>query len=406
MINEEYLPALPIPHCPVMLVLDTSHSMWGRGMQDQQDALCAFQKAMRAHEFSDSRIDIAAIGMGDNLKVLQPFTPLAESTIAELAIRPKGDTPIGGALRLALDELHRWTEELRRVGDSIATPHLLIISDGKSSDDFTDEANEIRRDTAAGRLICRAIATGENPNLAALARIAGKNVSSPNYGQLRERFAQIGEKVSQTYENAVPEILMAESRPTPSETGDARSMNASGNSSRLSGRTVIVDGTNVCFWGRFESSPSLAPVLTLTRVLEAEGADWQVCFDASTRHHLAKSGMGEEAAYETLLRSQPEHFTEAPGGTCADVFLLGAAAADPKIIIVTNDLFRDHVAQYPFIRNKKRLFRGSVFCNQLCIPGLGICRALIRTDVSEETGIPECEKNRDMREKSGETFLI
>ena len=51
--NEESLPALPIPHCPVMIVLDTSHSMWGRGMQDQQDALKAFHKTLDALEFAD-----------------------------------------------------------------------------------------------------------------------------------------------------------------------------------------------------------------------------------------------------------------------------------------------------------------------------------------------------------------
>ena len=62
--NEENLPALPIPHCPVMIVLDTSHSMWGRGMQDQQDALKAFHKTLDALEFADSRIEISAVGMG------------------------------------------------------------------------------------------------------------------------------------------------------------------------------------------------------------------------------------------------------------------------------------------------------------------------------------------------------
>lgn len=391
MLNEECLPALPIPHCPVMLVLDTSHSMWGRGMQDQQDALRAFHKTMLAHEFSGSRIEIAAVGMGDNLKVLQPFAPLAKSNISELAIRPNGDTPVGGALRLALDELHRRTEELHRTGDDIATPQLIILSDGKSSDDFIAEAAEIRRGTAAGRLVCRAVAIGENPDLTALARIAGENVSRPDYGKLRETFAQIGEKVSQTYEDAVPEILMAEANQTSSEIGNVRS-NTSSAAGRLSGRTILVDGTNVCFWGRYESSPSIAPILTLAQALDAEGADWQICFDASTRHHLAKSGMGDEVAYENLLRRRSERFTEMPGGSCADVFLLGAAAADPKTIIVTNDLFRDHAEQYPFVREKKRLIRGSVFHDQLCIPKLGICRALIQTSAETDAKKPEWEK--------------
>ncbi len=402
--NEENLPALPIPHCPVMIVLDTSHSMWGRGMQDQQDALRAFHRTLNALGFSDSRIEIAAVGMGENLKVLQPFAPLAESDIAERAIRPKGDTPVGGALRLALGELHRRTDELRRAGEGVATPQLLILSDGKSSDDFAAEAADIRREAAAGQLVCRAVATGENPDIAALARIAGENVDRPDYGRLREMFAQIGEKVSQTYEDAVPDILMAETRPTSS--GTYVEASAASASDRLTGRTVLVDGTNVCFWGRNGSTASLAPVLALARALDAGGADWQACFDASTRHHLAKSGTGDEAAYERLLRSRPERFAEAPGGTCADVFLLQAAAADPRAVIVSNDFYRDHESEYPFVRDKSRFFRGGVFRDQLCIPNLGIRCTLIRTSAASDAEIRETEKKKASCGKIGEGFLI
>lgn len=401
---EENVPALPIPHGPVMLVLDTSHSMWGRGMQDQQDALRAFHKSLCALEFSDSRIEIAAVGMGDDLRILQPFTPLAESTVGMLAIRPKGDTPIGGALRLALNELRQWTETLRMRGEGVATPQLLILSDGKSSDDFAAEADEIRRETAEGSLFCRAIATGDSPDLAALARIAGTCVDRPDYGRLRETFARIGEKVSQTYEDAVPAILMAESRPEPSGTGGEASANAVGN---LAGRIILVDGTNVCFWGRNGSTASLAPVLALARALDAAGADWQACFDASTRHHLAKSGTGDKAEYEALLQSRPDRFVEAPGGTCADEFLLSAAASEHTAVIISNDFYRDHEADYPFVKDKSRFICGGVFRDQLCIPHLGIRCALARTDgASNAEMVREAGKKKTSCGNSSVGFLI
>ena len=402
--TEENIPALPIPHGPVMLVLDTSHSMWGRGMQDQQDAVKAFYKALRSLEFTDSRIEIAAVGMGADLRVLQPFKPLAESTIGTLPIRPKGDTPIGGALRLALDELRRWTEALRMRGEGIATPQLLILSDGKSSDDFTAEADEIRRKTSEGSLCCRAIATGDAPDLVALARIADTCVDRPDYGRLREMFARIGEKVSQTYEDAVPAILMAEASPEPSVRGVEEPLHAGG---KLVGRTILVDGTNVCFWGKNGSTASLAPVLALARALDAAGADWQACFDASTRHHLAKSGTGDEAEYEALLRSRPDRFMEAPGGTCADEFLLSAAAAERTAVIISNDFYRDHAADYPFVKDKSRFIRGGVFRDQLCIPHLGIRCALARTDSAAGAEIiREAGKRRNSAGNSGVGFLI
>ena len=417
--NEEYLPAiqdrnlpaLPIPHCPVMLVLDTSHSMWGQGMQDQQAALRTFHKTLGALEFTDSRIEIAAVGMGDDLKVLQPFTPLAESSIGTMSIRPKGDTPIGGALRLALDEMRRWTTTLRGRGEGVATPQLILLSDGESSDDFSAEAADVRSETAVGRLSCRAVAIGANPNLSALAQIAGGNVSRPDYGRLRETFAQIGEKVSQTYEDAVPEILMAEAEPILEEkpvslVKPASSSTSPSASGRLTGRTILVDGTNVCFWADNGNGASLAPVLALARALDAEGADWQACFDASTRHHLAKGGKGDDAKFEDLLRTRPDRFVEAPAGICADVFLLQAAAADRHAVIISNDRYRDHEEEYPFVKDKSRLFRGIVFRRQLCVPHLGLQSALARSQSSTGAIDVVAENFSGTDGKGGVGFLI
>lgn len=373
MTEDNLLPALPIPHCPVMLILDTSHSMWGQGMLDQQDALRAFQKTLHAHEFTDSRIEIAAVGMGDDLRVLQPFTPLAESAVGTMTIRPKGNTPIGGALRLALDELSRWTEELRRRGEGIATPQLLLLSDGKSSDDFSAEAAAIRKAVDEGRLACRAVALGERPDLASLAQFAGAAVDCPDYGRLRETFTHIGEAVSKTYEETVPDILVPsnDSKKSGWPESDPPTARRLGGG-HLSGRVILVDGTNVCFWNGKNKAASLTPVLALAKALDAERADWQMCFDASTRHHLAKQRRGDDAAYEELLRARPERFAEAPAGIRADIFLLEAADADGRALIITQDRYRDHEARYPFVRDAKRVYRGGVFHGQLCVPDLGI----------------------------------
>ena len=404
--NDEYLPLLPIPHCPVMLILDTSHSMWGRGMLDQQDALRAFHKTLSALEFQDSKIEIAAIGMGDDLRVLQPFTPLAESVVGTMSIRPKGDTPIGGALRLALDELRRWTVELRSQGHGVATPQLLLLSDGESSDNFSAEAAEVGREVAAGNLSCSAIALGSHPDMGALARIAGQNVYRPDYGQLRQTFAQIGEKVSQTYEDAVPEILMAEAESAWAESEnppDAPAVSLG----RLAGRPILLDGTNICFWGRNDSTASLAPLQALVQALDSEGADWQACFDASTRHHLAKNGKREELVYEQLLRDHPERFAEAPAGSRADVFLLEAAQAEPRAVIISNDRYRDHEERYPFIRDKSRLAVGKVFRKQLCVPDLGIACPVSMPDSSSTVEAEiVLDYNPPHSGKSAEGFLI
>lgn len=54
-----------LPHCPVILVLDTSHSMWGEGLRDLNDSIQMFYQTIRREQFPNSRIDIAAVSMGD-----------------------------------------------------------------------------------------------------------------------------------------------------------------------------------------------------------------------------------------------------------------------------------------------------------------------------------------------------
>ena len=122
-----------LPHCAVILVLDTSHSMWGAGLRDMMRSLDHFYKTIQAEQFLNARIDIAAVSMGDNLRMLEEFIPLEHSTLPGMTIRPKGDTPIGQALNLALDQLAEQEAAYRRKGWSSVTPQLLLLSDGQAN---------------------------------------------------------------------------------------------------------------------------------------------------------------------------------------------------------------------------------------------------------------------------------
>ena len=70
-----------IPHCPVILVLDTSHSMWGKGLADMKESVQAFFKTIDSQGFALAQIDTAAVSMGDNLRMLEEFTPFTKSAL-------------------------------------------------------------------------------------------------------------------------------------------------------------------------------------------------------------------------------------------------------------------------------------------------------------------------------------
>ncbi len=345
-----------VPHCPVMVVLDTSHSMWGQGMTDQQNALQAFCKSISGQEFAGAQIDIAAVSMGSNLRMLEEFTPFRQSGLASLAIRPKGDTPIGEALALALQALDKQLARYRASGISCVTPQLIILSDGESSDNFAFQAAEIARRIQSGELICRAIATGENPDMASLSKIAGNNVLRPEYGNLRETFGNVGMAVSHTYEDEAAEIFNRDAEEPKAEAGIA----------------YLLDGSNILHWDKYRRGISLDNVLVITGDFDRRGIGYQVYFDATAPHILRQKSKEEADAYEELLKKRPDRFLQVPGGTKADDFLLAVADRNPETILISNDLYRDHSAQYPWVHDKKRVVCGMILNDMVFFPEISL----------------------------------
>lgn len=356
-----------MPHCPVILVLDTSHSMWGQGLADMMSSLKAFYKTIADVQFLNAQVDIAAVSMGDNLCMLEEFTALHSSDLPNRSIRPKGDTPIGAALALVQEALQAQIRRYETAGISYVTPNLILLSDGKSTDDFQEAAEHIRSSAESGKLICRAIALGKDADMEALASIAGRDrVMVPNFGGMRQTFAQIGQIVSQTYEEEAPEVIIEQAAPVDQH----------------GGTEYLLDGSNILHWGASRTGISLKHLLVITDHLKKANQAFQVFFDASAPHVLKKNAPQEADVYEKLLKDDPEHFCQVPAGTRADDFLLLQADANKDALILTQDLFRDHVDKYPWLKTERRVIPGMVMNNLIFFP-----------EISLQISIPAPEKD-------------
>ena len=346
-----------MPHCPVVLVLDTSHSMWGQGLADMMASLKAFYKTIADVEFMNAQVDIAAVSMGDNLCMLEEFTPLHDSDLPNRNIRPKGDTPIGAALELAQEALQAQIGRYQAAGISYVTPNLILLSDGKSTDDFQAAAEQIHRSAGSGKLICRAIALGQDADMEALSSIVGRDrVMIPDFGGMRQTFAQIGQIVSQTYEEEAQEVITEQAAPVE----------------RRSGTEYLLDGSNILHWDEYRTGISLKNLLAITDHLKKEGQPFQVFFDASAPHILKKKAPQEAKLYEQLLKDDPAHFRQVPAGTRADDFLLLQADANKDALILTQDLFRDHTNKYPWLKKERRVIPGMVMNNVIFFPEISL----------------------------------
>lgn len=365
-VNNEL--SLIVPHCPVVLVLDTSHSMWGQGLIDLKNSLHAFYHSVGQEVFQEAQIDIETIRMGENFGIMESFTPIIASTLLNTSIRPKGDTPLGASLELAVKEIDRQVSEYRQHGICSVTPQLIVLSDGKSSDDFQLVAANIRDRIASGSLICRAIALGDNPDKSALMEFAGELVMSPERGNLPETFREVGRIVSQEYEESAAEIIINEVTANRTVSEDM----------------FLLDGTNMLYWDEDRNGVSLQHVLNVTEYLQNAGKKFLVYFDASTPHILRRRSPNDEGRYDDLLKNVPDNFRQVPAGTKADDILLIEADQNPQAVILSQDRYRDYEEQYHWLADKKRVVPGMVLSDKIVFPKINM---IIPVSTSEKTNV-------------------
>ena len=132
---------------------------------------------------------------------------------------------------------------------------------------------------------------------------------------------------------------------------------------------ILVDGTNVMHWDKSGSGVTLKHLLAVTGYLDGRGIDYKVLFDASSRHKL---GDDERALFEQLIGTRPERFSQVPAQTRADDFLLMLADDEPGAKIVSNDVYRDYAARFPWVGDRARFIRGMVLGGRvLLLDGAG-----------------------------------
>lgn len=350
-----------IPHCPVVLVLDTSHSMWGQGLIDLKEALKSFCASVNDTAFPEAQIDLETIRMGENFGVMESFIPMEASMLSSMQIRPKGDTPLGASLHLALQELENRLAFYRQEGIHFAVPQLIVLSDGKSSDDFSFEAAKIREMVKKKSLVCRGIALGNDPDYNALAQFAGDEIIQPRRGSLAESFREVGRVLSREYEEEAANVIL-----------DVQNENRVEYWKDEAGKKYLIDGTNTLFWDEYRKGVTLSHVLAIAKHLQKENILYTVYFDAATPHILKKHSAEEAAKYDELLRNDPEHFRQVPAGTRADDILLMEADGKNDTIILTQDRFRDYEVEYPWVSDKEKVVPGMVLSGRIVFPKINL----------------------------------
>ena len=110
-----------------------------------------------------------------------------------------------------------------------------------------------------------------------------------------------------------------------------------------SGRTVIIDGSNVAHSSEGDAA-QLENIELVRRKLAADGFETVVLVDAALRHQIDRPDDFEQLVENGVIR-------QAPAGTDADYFIL-AFARELDADVVSNDRFRDRQEAFPETRDR------------------------------------------------------
>ncbi|MEO7649506.1 MAG: VWA domain-containing protein [Bryobacteraceae bacterium] len=157
-LNVEFLNA--DPRCACVLLLDTSGSMNGAPINALNQGLLAFQQSIQEDALASRRVEVAIVTFGSaGVQKIQEF--VTGGDFAAPVLEAGGATPMGEAIRVALEMVRERKATYRQNGVLYYQPWVVMITDGAPTDNWRQEAQSVRAEESAKALSFFAIGVGD-----------------------------------------------------------------------------------------------------------------------------------------------------------------------------------------------------------------------------------------------------
>lgn len=182
---------------PLVLVLDCSGSM----AEENKMGLLNEGLATLASELKNDpitarcgRVLVIAFGGDNDVEVMGSWTDAMDFTPPELVAG--GLTPIGTAMKFALEEIEAQKEQMRTAGVPYKRPIIMLLSDGEpTDDDWQRVAAECKNAETAHKVNIMAIGIGQQANRDILGQFSNKGALNLSGLKFKELFVWLSRSV-------------------------------------------------------------------------------------------------------------------------------------------------------------------------------------------------------------------
>lgn len=161
----------PAPRCPVVLLLDTSSSMYGAPINELNAGLKQFIQETADDEAAGMSVELEVITFDSSANVAMPFTPISDVDRNPAPLIASGMTCMGSALRMAKRDLQQRRQLYRNNGISSYRPWVVLMTDGGPNDDWEQAAREMRELGEKGKIQYIGIEIGNDADHTTMCRI-------------------------------------------------------------------------------------------------------------------------------------------------------------------------------------------------------------------------------------------
>lgn len=198
----------PEPRALCVLVLDTSGSMQGKPIAELSAGLQRFKSELSANPLAAKRVEPAIVSFGGGVRVVPP------TTVEDLnlpTLQASGNTPLGEAIRRALQLTQERKEAYRANGVSYYRPWVFVFSDGEPNDDWQAATDQLAAEEERKGVVVFAVGV-EGANFDVLRQVARRNapVRLKDVGHFAEMFRWLSNSLQQVSSSRVGDQLRLE----------------------------------------------------------------------------------------------------------------------------------------------------------------------------------------------------